>query len=85
MTIAMTAKNQITIPKRIAHALRLQKGTLFNIKLCRNRIALIPLEVKERAFTDADFKKLDALVAREKRRVRPVTRKLIARLKRGRF
>lgn len=83
MTIAMTAKHQITIPKRIAEALNLGKGTLFNIELSRNRIELIPLEVKERAFTDEDYKKLDKLVAKERRQTRPVTPKFIARLKQG--
>ena len=68
MTITMTSKNQITLPKRIVDTLRLNKGSLFNVKLNRNRIELVPLEVTEKTFTEEDFKKLDQLVKEEKRK-----------------
>ena len=68
MTITMTTKNQITLPKKIVDILHLQKGSLFNIKVNRNRIELIPLEVNEISFTEEHFKKLDTLVKKEKKK-----------------
>ena len=66
MTVIMTAKHQITIPKKIADVLGLDKGTMFNIELKKNRIELIPLELQEKVFTDAEYKKLDLLVSEQK-------------------
>ncbi|MCM8814298.1 MAG: AbrB/MazE/SpoVT family DNA-binding domain-containing protein [Candidatus Omnitrophica bacterium] len=83
MTIVMTAKNQVTIPKKITSALGLGKGSLFEVEVCKNRIELIPLQTKEREFTDKEYAKLEALASREKGKEKPVTGKLIANLKRG--
>ncbi len=44
MTITMTAKHQVTIPRKIADVLSLKKGTMFDVIVHRNRIELIPLE-----------------------------------------
>ncbi|HBR15646.1 MAG TPA: hypothetical protein DD723_08960 [Candidatus Omnitrophica bacterium] len=68
MTITLTSKNQITLPKKIVDALRLHKGSLFNVSVKSNRIELVPLEVSEMEFTDEDYKKLDKLVKEEKRK-----------------
>ena len=54
MTITMSEKHQVTIPKKIATALHLNKGSLFNIEMRGNRIELIPLEVRERTITEED-------------------------------
>ena len=66
MTITMTSKNQITLPKKIVDALRLHKGSLFDIKVKSNRIELLPLEVSQKEFTDEDYERLDRLVQKEK-------------------
>ncbi len=79
----MTAKNQITIPKKITNALGLRKGAMFNIEFSRVGIELIPLETKEREFTDAEYVKLETLTAREKGKEKRVTKKFINNLKKG--
>jgi len=68
MTITMTSKNQITLPKGIVDALRLHKGSLFDVKVKSNRIELLPLEISERKFTDEDYERLDSLVQKEKKK-----------------
>ncbi len=83
MTITMSEKHQVTIPKKIADVLRLKKGSLFNVEIKGNRIELIPVEVRERTFTDADYQKLDKLVAKEKGQEKKVTKAFIAKLKQG--
>ena len=84
MTITMTAKNQITIPKKITEALGLEKGSMFDIEISENAIELIPLEIKERVFTKEEYIKLDALTAQEKGKEKKVTKKFIDNLKKGR-
>lgn len=66
MTITMTSKNQITLPKKIVDALRLHRGSLFDVKVNKSRIELVPLEVSEKEFTAEDYKRLDKLVKKEK-------------------
>ncbi len=73
MTISMSEKHQVTIPSRIAKALDLKRGSLFDIELNGNRIELIPLEVKEKKFTRAEYRKLDRLLAQEKETREKVT------------
>ena len=68
MTITMTTKNQITLPKKIVDTLHLRKGSLFNVRVTQNRIELVPLEVTEKSFNDEDFKRLDKLVKEEKKK-----------------
>ena len=85
MTITMTAKNQITIPKKIASILGLSKGVMFNIKVRKNKIELIPLEVNEKEFSPDVYKKLDALSAKEKGEEKPLTHKFISELKKGKI
>lgn len=83
MTITMTAKNQITIPRRIADVLHLEKGSIFNIEIFKNRIELIPFEVKEKEFTPDMYRKLDALSMEEKGREKRVTKRFVDNLKKG--
>ena len=66
MTIAMSEKHQVTIPSRIARALDLKRGSLFDVELRGSRIELIPLEIKEQKFTRAEYRKLDKLLAQAK-------------------
>ena len=68
MTITMTTKNQVTLPKKIVDILHLHRGSLFDVKINRNRIELIPLKVTEKTFTQEDFRKLDNLVLDEKKK-----------------
>jgi AbrB family looped-hinge helix DNA binding protein len=83
MTITMTAKHQVTIPKKITDVLRLEKGTMFNIVVSRDRIELIPLETKEKVFSDEEYKKLELLSIKEKGAEKQVTKKFIDNLKKG--
>ena len=83
MTIIMTAKHQITIPKRIAEALGLKKGSLFSIGVTESGIELVPLDPKEKTFTREEYKKLEALAIEEKGQEKRVTKKFINKLKRG--
>lgn len=81
MTITMTAKHQITIPKTIAEILSLKKGTMFNVTVRHHRIELIPLETVEKTFSDEEYAQLDALAAAERGREKPVTKGFIRALK----
>jgi len=83
MTISMTAKHQITIPKKIADVLGLKKGCMFNIAVSKNRIELIPLETKEKVFTTEEYAKLEALAVKEEGKEKRVTKKFIDNLKKG--
>lgn len=83
MTITMTAKNQITIPKKITNALGLGKGSMFQVEISRDGIELIPLETKERQFTDEEYVKLETLAAKEKKKEKHVTKRFIDNLKKG--
>ena len=84
MTVIMSEKNQITIPKKIAQILRLKRGSLFDIEISDNRIELVPLEVKERAFTKEEYDKLDILCARESGKLKQVDSKYIASIRKRR-
>jgi len=84
MTTVMTAKHQITIPKRIADALDLKQGSMFDVVVSKNRIELIPLETRERVFTEEEYKKLEILSMKEKGKEKRVTKRFINNLKRGR-
>jgi len=66
MTVRMTAKHQITIPKKVADVLGLGKGSMFDITVSNNRIELIPLETVEKVFTEEEYKKLETLSRKEK-------------------
>lgn len=80
MTIAMTSKNQITIPKKIVTEMNLVEGALFDIHINENRLELIPMETVEKTFTDEEYARLEALYQKEKRLVKPVTAKDIESL-----
>lgn len=84
MAVIMTAKHQITIPKKVADVLGLGKGSMFNITVSKNRIELIPLETVEKVFTEEEYKKLETLSIKEKGKEKRVTRKFVENLKRGR-
>ena len=77
MTITMTSKNQITLPKKIVDALRLHQGSLFDVKVQSNRIELVPLEVSEKEFTAEDYKRLDRLVKKERKGAKKITQDYI--------
>ena len=68
MTITMTSKNQITLPKKIVDTLNLHKGSLFDIRIEQDKIELFPLEVTEKTFSKEDFKRLEKLVKEEKKK-----------------
>ena len=81
MTITMTSKNQITIPKKIVDSLNLDRGAMFEIKVTGHRIELVPVEVVEKVFTDEEYEKLDKLVKEQKGTAKRVTKKYINSLK----
>ena len=80
ITIRMTGKHQVTIPKKIAEAMGLKKGSIFYVVLNRNRIELVPVEVKEKVFTEAQYRKLDKLRAAQQGKEKRVTRAFIREL-----
>ena len=83
MTVTMTAKNQITIPKKITNALGLGRGAMFEIGVFKSGIELIPLETKEREFTDTEYAKLETLDAQERGKEKRATKRFIGNLKNG--
>ena len=84
MTVIMTEKNQVTIPKKIAQILKLKRGSMFDVEVADDRIELIPLEAKERVFTEEEYRRLEALSAKELGREKPVTKRYITSLKKPR-
>ncbi len=83
MTITMTTKNQITIPKKITEILGLKQGAMFKVIVSGNRIELIPLEVTERFFTKEEYEKLELLSEKEQGKEKKVTKKFIKKLEKG--
>ena len=83
MTVTMTVKNQITIPKKITDVLKLRKGAMFEVEVTDDKIELIPLEVRKIEFSDDVYEKLEALLKKEKGKEKRVTKKHIDSLKRG--
>ncbi len=81
MTITMSEKHQVTIPSRIAKALDLKRGSLFDVEFNGSRIELIPLEIKEKKFTRAEYRKLDKLLAQEKETQEKVTAAFINKVR----
>ncbi len=84
MTIVMTEKNQITIPRKIAGILKLHRGSMFDVEVQHDRIELIPVEVTRKTFTKEQFAKLNALSKRERGLEKKVTRDYIKGLRKGR-
>ncbi len=85
MTITMTSKNQITIPKKIVDTLDLDQGAMFEIKVTGHRIELVPVEVVEKVFTDEEYEKLRKLSEEQKPYAKKVTKKFINSLKKGKI
>lgn len=81
MTITMTTKNQVTLPKKIVDALHLEKGAMFDIQVISNKIQLTPVEVIEKVFTDEEYRKLDDLVKSQKGNAQKITNDFIDNLK----
>ena len=80
MTITMTNKNQITIPKKLVTMMGLKEGALFNIELKGSRLELIPLEVTEKVFTDDEYAKIERIYQKEKHSSKRLSLKAIEAL-----
>ena len=85
MTVAMSEKHQVTIPSKIARALDLKRGSLFDVELNGSRIELIPLEIKEKKFTRAEYRKLDKLLTQEKETREKVSTTFIDKARKGKI
>ncbi|MBF0483157.1 MAG: AbrB/MazE/SpoVT family DNA-binding domain-containing protein [Candidatus Omnitrophica bacterium] len=85
MTITMTSKNQVTIPKKIVDRFHLKRGTIFDIKVDMNRIALIPMELIEKTYTEDEYRKLEEIFQQEKHTAKPMSKELIQKLKKGKI
>ncbi len=83
MTITMTVKHQITIPKKITEVFGLKKGSIFDIKISKDGIELIPLETIRRVLTEEEYKKLDILSQKEGGKEKRLTKRFINNLKKG--
>lgn len=80
MTITLTSKNQITIPKKLITEMHLAEGALFDIQLKGNRLELIPLETVEKVFSDEEYIRLENTYQKEKNSAKKVTAKDIDKL-----
>ena len=85
MTITMTSKNQITIPKKIVTRLGLKRGCHFDIKTDEHRIELIPMELVEKPYTDEELQKIEEIYQREKHTAKPMTKAYIEKLRKGKM
>ena len=85
MTITMTSKNQITIPKKIVTRLGLKRGCHFDIKTDEHRIELIPMELVEKPYTDEELQKMEEIYQSEKHTAKRVTQAFINKLKKGKI
>jgi len=83
MTITMTSKNQVTIPKKIVDRFHLKRGAIFDVKIETNKIELIPMELVEKTYTQEEYKNLEELYQQEKSTVRSMSKGLIRKLKKG--
>ncbi|MBF0512009.1 MAG: AbrB/MazE/SpoVT family DNA-binding domain-containing protein [Candidatus Omnitrophica bacterium] len=83
MTITLTSKNQVTIPKKIVDRFHLKRGAIFDIKIEDNKIELTPMELVERSYTEDEYKKLEEIYQQEKKTVQPMSKDLIKKLKKG--
>ena len=79
----MTVKHQITIPKKITEVFGLKKGSIFDIKISKDGIELIPLETIRRVLTEEEYKKLDILSQKEVGKEKRLTKRFINNLKKG--
>jgi len=64
-------KNQITLPKKIVERLRLKKDELFEVKIEKNYVVLIPVELKPK-YTPQELEKINKLIAKEKKRAKTI-------------
>jgi AbrB family looped-hinge helix DNA binding protein len=85
MTITMTSKNQITIPKKIVQRMGLKRGSIFDIKIEESRIELVPMELVEKGYTDEEYKKMEEIYQREKHTAKPITQAFLNKLKKGKI
>ena len=81
MIVTMTAKNQLTIPKKIAKVLGLEQGAMFNIFVRQNKIELKPIEIVEKTFSKKAYIALDKLTEKEQSKGKKVTKQFINKLK----
>jgi AbrB family looped-hinge helix DNA binding protein len=79
----MTAKHQITIPKKITEVFGLKKGSIFDIEVSKGGIELIPLETIRKVFTEEEYKKLDTLSRKEGGKETRLTKRFIDNLRKG--
>lgn len=72
MTIMrLKEKNQITLPKSIVERLHLKKDELFEVKVKKNYIVLIPVEVKPK-YTVKELENIAKIVKRDKKKAKVV-------------
>lgn len=83
MTITMTSKHQITIPKQITDVLGLKQGSILDVVINKNRIELIPLETHEKVFSEDEYEKLEMLSQKQQGKEKRVTKKFINKLMKG--
>jgi bifunctional DNA-binding transcriptional regulator/antitoxin component of YhaV-PrlF toxin-antitoxin module len=83
MTITMTTKNQVTLPKKMTAVLGLKKGTLFDVTLSHGGIQLIPLETRPGNFSKKTYEQLEKISEQEKGMEKPITKRWVSQLKKG--
>ncbi len=85
MTITMSEKHQVTIPKNITLALDLKKGSLFKVRVNGTKIELIPVEVVEKKYTKQDYALLDKLTSEQQGKEKKITKAMITKMKKGKW
>ena len=85
MTITMTSKNQITIPKKLVDRLGLKRGCHFDIKVDQHRLELIPMQLIEKTYTDEQYKKMEEIYQKEKHTAKPMAKAFLDKLKKGKM
>jgi len=83
MTVKMSEKHQVTIPKSISVMLGLEKGSLFTVTIKAGHIDLAPVELTEKKFTRKDYERMDKIAALEKGKERRVTKEMIVKMMSG--
>ncbi len=85
MTVTMSEKHQVTIPKKIALALDLKKGTQFKVSIKRNKIELTPVELVEKTYTKQEYAAIDRLTADQEGEEKKITKAMLAKIKKGQW
>ncbi|MCD6134323.1 MAG: AbrB/MazE/SpoVT family DNA-binding domain-containing protein [Candidatus Omnitrophica bacterium] len=64
-------KNQVTLPKKIVERLNLKKDEFFEVRVGKNYIILIPVELKPK-YIPQELEKINKLITKEKKKAKTI-------------